>query len=112
MFAGTGDSVRFVEASNGEDALALLEAFPVDLALIERNLPVVSGLEFLKTARAPDRRPELPIVIVASESSKAGVLEALKSGATDYITKPVSSEIFREKLARIPKFAAMFGGKT
>ena len=43
----------------------------------------------------------MPIVMVTSESAKYNVIEALKNGATDYLTKPVNSDIFTEKLAKI-----------
>jgi len=107
VFTGAGMPFTFVEASNGEEALALLEAFSVDLVLLDWNMPKLSGIEFLKTARKMDKYKSLPIIMVTSESAKFNVIEALKSGATDYITKPISSDTFREKIAKLPQFSSL-----
>jgi len=107
VFSGTGEQFSFVEAGNGEEAMALLEAFPVDLVLLDINMPVLSGMEFLKAVRACEKYCNLPVVMVTNESARASVIEALRSGATDYITKPISPETFREKLAKIPRFSAL-----
>ncbi|MCL2193459.1 MAG: response regulator [Treponema sp.] len=107
VFSGIGMPFTFVEASNGEEALALLEAFSVDLVLLDWNMPKLSGIDFLKAVRAMDKYKSLPIVMVTSESAKFNVIEALKNGATDYITKPISSETFREKIAKLPQFSGL-----
>ena len=107
VFSGVGMPFTFVEASNGEEALALLEAFSVDLVLLDWNMPKLSGIDFLKEVRAMDKYKTLPIVMVTSESAKFNVIEALKNGATDYITKPISSDTFREKIAKLPQFSSL-----
>jgi len=107
VFSGAGMPFTFVEASNGEEALALLEAFSVDLVLLDWNMPKLSGIDFLKTVRAMSKYKDLPIVMVTSESAKFNVIEALKNGATDYITKPISPEIFREKIGKLQQFSGL-----
>ena len=107
VFTSSGMPFTFVEASNGEEAMALLEAFSVDLVLLDWNMPKLSGIDFLKAVRAIDKYKSLPIIMVTSESAKFNVIEALKSGATDYITKPISSDTFREKIAKIPQFGSL-----
>lgn len=107
VFTGVGIPFTYVEASNGEEALALLDAFTIDLVLLDWNMPKLSGIDFLKAVRAMDKYKSLPIVMVTSESAKFNVIEALKNGATDYITKPISSETFREKIAKIPQFSGL-----
>jgi two-component system chemotaxis response regulator CheY len=92
---------QFVEAANGKDALTLLQNQPVHLVLLDWNMPELSGIDFLKQVRAMDQYKELPIIMVTSESAKYNVIEALKSGATDYIIKPVNEKIFLEKLSKI-----------
>jgi len=107
VFTGIGTPFQFVEANNGEEALALLEAFSVDLVLLDWNMPKLSGIDFLKAVRAMDKYKSLPIVMVTSESAKFNVIEALKNGATDYITKPISSDSFREKIGKLPQFSGL-----
>jgi two-component system chemotaxis response regulator CheY len=64
-------------------------------------MPELSGIDFLRQVRTIDKYKDLPIIMVTSESAKYNVIEALKSGATDYIIKPVNEKIFTEKLSKI-----------
>jgi two-component system chemotaxis response regulator CheY len=64
-------------------------------------MPELSGIDFLKKVRAMDDYKNLPIIMVTSESAKYNVIEALKSGATDYIIKPVNERAFFDKLSKI-----------
>jgi two-component system chemotaxis response regulator CheY len=92
---------QFLEAGNGREALQMLEIQPVHLVLLDWNMPELLGIDFLKQVRAMDRYKDLPIIMVTSESAKYNVIEALKSGATDYIIKPINEKIFTEKLSKI-----------
>lgn len=100
-FSSMNIPCQFVEASNGKQALALLDEQKVDLVLLDWNMPELSGLDFLKAVRANDRYKSLPIIMVTSEAARYNVIEALKNGATDYIIKPVNEKSFREKLSKI-----------
>jgi two-component system chemotaxis response regulator CheY len=91
----------YLEASNGKDALAQLELGPVDLVMLDWNMPRMSGIEFLKTVRAMDQYKQLPIIMVTSESAKLNVIEAFKNGVTAYLIKPIDEKVFREKLSTI-----------
>ncbi|MDR3199834.1 MAG: response regulator [Spirochaetales bacterium] len=91
----------FLEASNGKEALQQLTANPVNLVLLDWNMPELSGFDFLKMVREMDQYKTLPIIMVTSEAAKYNVIEALKNGATDYIIKPVNEKIFAEKLSKI-----------
>jgi two-component system chemotaxis response regulator CheY len=92
---------QFIEAGNGKDALMLLQNQPVHLVLLDWNMPELLGIDFLKQVRAMEQYKDLPIIMVTSESAKYNVIEALKSGATDYIIKPINEKIFAEKLSKI-----------
>ena len=61
-------------------------------------MPEMDGINFLKKVRAMPEYKDLPIIMVTSERGKFSVIEALQSGATDYIVKPVQDKIFREKI--------------
>jgi two-component system chemotaxis response regulator CheY len=89
---------------NGEDALHILEEDRIDLVLLDWNMPKLSGIDFLKQVRADEKYKKLPIIMVTSESAKFNVIEAIKNGATDYVTKPVNLDVFKEKLAKLPLF--------
>ena len=92
---------QFLEAANGKEALTQLQSQRVDLILLDWNMPELSGIDFLKTVRAMEEYKELPIIMVTSESARYNVIEALKTGASDYIIKPVNEKIFAEKLSKI-----------
>jgi two-component system chemotaxis response regulator CheY len=92
---------QFVEAANGRDALQQVLSQKIDLVLLDWNMPQLSGIDFLKTIRAKEEYKNLPVIMVTSEAARYNVIEALKSGATDYIIKPVNEKNFREKLSKI-----------
>ena len=92
---------QYLEAENGAKAFQLLETNQVSLVFLDWNMPEMDGLEFLKKVRSMPNYENLPIIMVTSESAKYNVVEALQSGATDYIVKPVHERIFKEKLAEI-----------
>ena len=104
VFSGVDTPCTFVEAKDGEEALAMLEAQAIDLILLDWNMPRLSGIDFLKQVRAMEQYKELPIIMVTSEASKINVIEALKNGATDYITKPIKLDLFKSKLAKLNLF--------
>ena len=92
---------QYLEAENGSDALDLLLKQPVDLVLLDWNMPKLSGIDFLKKVRAVNKYAKLPIIMLTSESARYNVIEALKVGATDYIVKPINGKLFAEKISKI-----------
>jgi two-component system chemotaxis response regulator CheY len=104
VFSGIASACTFIEAQDGEEALALLESKPIHLVLLDWNMPKLSGIDFLKQVRAMEQYKNMPIIMVTSEAAKFNVIEALKNGATDYITKPINLELFKSKLAKLRLF--------
>lgn len=88
-----------VEASNGEEALGVLQQnMPVDIIMLDWNMPVMDGITFLKKVRADGTYKNVKIIMCTSESEKSRVVEALKEGANNYIVKPFTPEAVKEKL--------------
>lgn len=87
----SADGHQITEAANGEEALAAIEAGPVDLVLLDIMMPVLDGWEVLRR-RAGEPGP--PIVVITGISSEEGrhVLELLELGALDVIPKPFEPE--------------------
>jgi len=73
------------EARDGVQALALVAQHDPELVMLDINLPLMSGLEVLAALQA--ERPELPVIMVSSQSSMKTVTECVKLGATSYILK-------------------------
>lgn len=73
------------EASNGEEVLKLLKNNNYDLILLDLSLPKKNGIEVLKEIRK--KYPKLPILILSIHSDEHFIIEALRNGASGYITK-------------------------
>jgi two-component system KDP operon response regulator KdpE len=87
---------QIMEASSGKMALELLGEQPPDLILLDLGLPDMQGHELLRTMRA--RNDSVPMVVLSSRDDEAGKVQALDSGADDYVTKPFGMD---ELLARM-----------
>lgn len=91
---------EFVEASDGRDGLAKLdEDRSIELALIDWNMPFVSGVEMVKAVRARPEFSGLPMLMVTSESEVERVLAAMEAGADEYLMKPFTDEELASKIA-------------
>jgi two-component system chemotaxis response regulator CheY len=86
------------EAGNGADALALLDANPVDLILSDINMPVMDGLEFVRQLQTVDKLRGIPVVMITTEGSESNVVQALSLGAKGYIRKPFTPDQVKEHL--------------
>jgi two-component system chemotaxis response regulator CheY len=88
-----------IEASHGEEALAVLKAQgPVDAMMLDWNMPVMDGFTLLTKLRAMPEYKEVKIIMCTSESEKSKVVEAIKAGANNYLIKPFTPESLKEKL--------------
>ncbi|HKP98348.1 MAG TPA: response regulator [Fibrobacteria bacterium] len=86
------------EAADGSEALKMVSSGKFDLILLDWKMPVLSGLDTLKRLKASPDFKSIPVVMVTSESNKTKILEAIQSGAANYIIKPFSDEVLKEKL--------------
>ena len=80
----------FVEAGNGEEAVALYTDMKPDLTLLDITMPVKDGLSALQEIRGKD--PEAKIVMCSAMGKESMVIEAVKLGALDFIVKPFKPE--------------------
>lgn len=94
-----------VEAEDGqvaikhvEDAEKLGQQFGCIIS--DWNMPNLTGLEFLKYCRSDARFKTMPFILVTAESEQAQIIEAAKSGVSDYVIKPFNAVTFKEKLQK------------
>ena len=92
---------RYLEAEDGNQALMHLTTQKADLILLDWNMPNLSGIDFLKQLRAREEYKDTPIIMVTSEAARLNVVEAIRAGATSYITKPINDKVFMEKISKI-----------
>lgn len=88
-----------LEAENGEDALRVVDEHPeIDAILLDWNMPVMDGLSFLKELRRDEESPQPVVVMCTTENDMPRIVEALQAGANEYIMKPFTADIIRDKL--------------
>jgi DNA-binding NtrC family response regulator len=86
-------------AQTTEEALEILDQYPVDIVVTDLQVPQLGGLELLKRTRA--NNAEIAIIVLTQYGTIATAIEATRLGATDYVTKPFHVEELRAKLDRL-----------
>ncbi len=89
------------EAGDGAEALAACRQSLPDCVLLDWNMPVMNGLEFLKALRAEFGPERPPVVFCTTENDLERISEALGHGAQEFIMKPFDEAILLGKLAEI-----------
>ncbi len=86
-------------APTTEEAIEILDQFPVDIVVTDLQVPQLGGLELLKRTRA--NNAEIAVIVLTQYGTIATAIEATRLGATDYVTKPFHVEELRAKLDRL-----------
>jgi len=95
------------EAVNGLDALVKLRAMgKADIVLVDWNMPEMDGLDFVKAVRAEIGYAAMPLMMVTTNSEREHVELALEAGANEYVMKPFTGAMIREKLEMLGFVAA------
>ncbi|RPI74914.1 MAG: response regulator [Desulfobacteraceae bacterium] len=81
-----------VEASDGQDALNKLKANPVDMLLVDLNMPNMNGIDLIRNVRALAQFKFIPIIMLTTESQDNKKQEGKAAGATGWIVKPFQPE--------------------
>jgi two-component system chemotaxis response regulator CheY len=91
-----------LEAEDGQAALEQMRQHPeIDAVLLDWNMPVLDGLSFLKTLRAETSLPQPVVIMCTTENEMQRIVEAMQSGANEYIMKPFTEDIVREKFEEV-----------
>jgi len=83
-----------VHATNGREALDLLEANvqDVNLMILDWNMPVLNGIDVIKSMRGDDRFPKIPVLMVSTEAEDGRIQAVISAGAQGYLTKPFTAD--------------------
>lgn len=93
---------NFVEAADGNEALTKLASDEeINFVLTDWNMPVLSGLELVRTIRSDEKLSHLPILMVTTRGMKDDLIEALKAKVNNYILKPFTPQTLREKIDQV-----------
>jgi two-component system chemotaxis response regulator CheY len=87
------------DAGDGREALdRLKQVGKVDLALVDWNMPVMNGFEFVCAVRNQAEYNDMRLMMVTTETEMNQVIKALEAGANEYVMKPFTKDIIIEKL--------------
>ena len=90
-----------VEAGNGREGIDRVNEGPVDLVITDWNMPEMNGIEFVRALRQMDGKQHLPVLMVTTNAAKDDIVEALRAGVTNYVVKPFTSDIIKEKIEAV-----------
>ncbi len=87
------------EAENGVEAWDILDKnSDMGVLITDWNMPEMNGLELVKKTRADSRFVDIPIIMITTEGGKVEVITAIKAGVNNYIVKPFTPQVLKEKL--------------
>lgn len=93
---------NILEGVDGVDGWEQMNTNPdIDMLITDWNMPEMNGLELVKKVRSDNRFKDIPIIMVTTEGGKAEVITALKAGVNNYIVKPFTPQVLKEKLGAV-----------
>jgi two-component system chemotaxis response regulator CheY len=101
ILGGTMRQLGFevIEAGNGREALdRIREQGKPDVALVDWNMPVMSGFELVQAVRSDPSLDGMPLIMVTTETEMDQVATALAAGANEYVMKPFTRDVLKGKL--------------
>lgn len=88
-----------LEAEHGLEAWQIMDRAPnIDIFVTDWNMPEMNGLELVRKVRADRKYDNMPIIMITTEGGKAEVITALKAGVNNYIVKPFTPQVLKDKL--------------
>jgi two-component system chemotaxis response regulator CheY len=96
---------KITDAADGALAWAAIQQAdpPIGLIISDWNMPNTSGLDLLKRVRADSRFGKIPFIMVTAEAEQHQIMEAVKSGVSNYVIKPFTADVLKEKLEAVHK---------
>ncbi len=93
---------EFLEAGDGKEAMDVLNAdSSVEFVVTDWNMPNMSGLELVKSIRSHANYSNVPILMVTTRGVKEDIMEALAAKVNNYVIKPFTPPILKEKIEQI-----------
>ena len=89
------------EASNGREALMLLDRRQYDLLITDWNMPEMCGLDLVMEVRRTEAIKSIPILMITTVSAKEDIVNALKAGVSNYVVKPFDAATLQAKVTQL-----------
>lgn len=90
-----------VEADDGTTAWEMLKSNKVDFIISDWNMPKMTGLDLLKKVRSDERFKNTPFLMVTAEAEKDNIVQAVQAGVSNYIVKPFTADVLKQKMEKI-----------
>jgi two-component system chemotaxis response regulator CheY len=88
-------------AEDGKQALRRLAETPIQLVILDWDMPNVTGIEVLREMRNNADWKDIPVCMVTAEAHRENVMEAIKIGVTNYVVKPFTPQTLEKKLIQV-----------
>lgn len=92
--------VEIFDAADGARALALYKQNDIDIILSDWEMPLMTGEELLRNVRASNNGAQVPFIMISSRGDRDHIVKAIKSGVSDYLSKPFTPEELLRKVAK------------
>lgn len=104
------DRFEILEAKNGEEALHKLSVHYKEIAIIllDMNMPVMDGKQFLELKNATEQFEDIPVVVVSADDRQEKQIDMLQNGVNDYVTKPFVPEIVERRVLNVIEYNSRF----
>ena len=89
------------EAENGKDAFQTATLQPIDLIISDFNMPEMDGLGLLRAVRGHQALRKLPFILLTGRGDRELVVKAAQAGVNNYLVKPFTTPILREKIEQV-----------
>lgn len=93
-----------VVVDDGSTAMEHLDKNSVDLVVADWNMPELSGIDLAKKMRQVDSLKDIPFLLVTAEEDQDAIMEALRAGVNNYMTKPYDAKILQKKIEKMFSF--------
>ncbi len=101
----SSEGFEVVEAADGKEALAAVAEAEPDVMVLDHRMPGKDGMEVLRTLRSKDAR--FPIIMLTAHGNVATAVDAMKAGATEYLTKPFDLEELKLAITKALTYSEM-----
>lgn len=104
------EQFEIVEAENGKEALEIMkkEYETISVILLDMNMPVMGGEEFLQHKNESKEYADIPVVVISADDNPSTQIDMLKNGVNDYVTKPLIPEVVERRVQNVLEYNSRF----
>ena len=99
------DRFPLLEASNGKEAMAILKKQSVSMVISDVMMPKMNGLELCRNIKNDIRFSHIPVILLTAKTADDNVIQGLKEGCDDYVTKPFNIDVLMLRITRIMEWS-------